>query len=65
MARVSPIEFFRQVQAETKKVVWPTTRETMLTTFMVVAMTVILSVFFLGLDTAFSAIVKALLSLLA
>ncbi len=65
MARVSPMAFFRQVQAETKKVVWPTTRETLLTTFMVVAMTVILSIFFLGLDTAFSAIVKALLSLLA
>ncbi len=64
MARLSPVEFIRQVQVERKKIVWPTSRETMLTTVMVVAMTVILSLFFLGLDSAFSAIVKALLSLL-
>jgi preprotein translocase subunit SecE len=65
MARVNPGEFIRQVRAETAKVVWPTTRETMMTTLMVVLMTVILAVFFLGLDSAFSAIVQALLSLLA
>ena len=64
MARVSPAEFIRQVQAETRKVVWPTTRETLMTAVMVVLMTVILAIFFLGLDSAFSAIVQALLSLL-
>jgi len=65
MARVTPGEFIRQVRAETAKVVWPTTRETMITTLMVILMTVILAVFFLGLDSAFSAIVQALLSLLS
>jgi len=64
VARVSPGEFIRQVRAETAKVVWPTTRETMMTTLMVVIMTTVLGIFFLGLDTAFSAIVQALLSLL-
>lgn len=65
MARVTPGEFIRQVRAETAKVVWPTTRETITTTIMVIIMTVILAIFFLGLDSAFSAIVQALLSLLA
>lgn len=65
MARVTPGEFIRQVRAETAKVVWPTTRETMITTLMVIIMTVVLAIFFLGLDSAFSAIVQALLSLLA
>jgi preprotein translocase subunit SecE len=64
MARVNPGEFIRQVRAETAKVVWPTTRETMMTTLMVVIMTVVLAIFFLGLDSGFSAIVQALLSLL-
>jgi preprotein translocase subunit SecE len=61
VARTSPGEFVRQVQAETKKVVWPTSRETMTTTLMVVLMTSMLAVFFFGLDSLFSAIVQFLL----
>jgi preprotein translocase subunit SecE len=64
VARGSPGEFIRQVQAETKKVVWPTGRETMMTAVMVLIMTSVLAIFFLGIDSAFSAIVKSLLSLL-
>ena len=65
MAKTSPGEFVRQVQAETKKVVWPSSRETMMTAFMVVLMTTVLGIFFFGLDSAFSAVVKALLSLVS
>ena len=65
MAKTSPGEFVRQVQAETKKVVWPSNRETMMTAVMVVLMTTILGIFFFGLDSAFSAVVKALLSLVS
>jgi preprotein translocase subunit SecE len=64
VAKVNPGEFFRQVRAETAKVVWPTRRETMMTALMVVIMTTILGLFFFGVDSAFSAIVKALLGLL-
>jgi preprotein translocase subunit SecE len=63
VAKTTPGEFIRQVRAETAKVVWPTSRETMMTAVMVVIMTVVLAVFFFGLDSAFSAVVKALLSL--
>ena len=57
-------EFFRQVQAETRKVAWPTRKETVTTGIMVVLMTLILSIFFFAVDTVFSRIVQALLSTL-
>lgn len=62
MARTSPGEFFRQVRAETAKVVWPTRKETVMTAVMVVIMTTILGLFFFGVDSAFSALVRFLLS---
>ena len=65
MAKVNPGEFIRQVRAETGKVVWPTRRETVTTAIMVILMTVLLGVFFFGVDQVFSRIVRALLSLLA
>ena len=63
MAKTTPIEFIRQVQAETRKVVWPTRRETIMTGVMVMIMTLILAIFFFVIDTGFDAIVKFLLSL--
>jgi preprotein translocase subunit SecE len=63
VAKTTPIEFIRQVQAETKKVVWPTRRETLMTGVMVVIMTTILALFFLGVDSFFNAVVSALLKL--
>ena len=63
MAKTTPIEFIRQVRAETAKVVWPTRRETIMTGVMVMIMTVLLGVFFLGIDTLFDSIVRGLLSL--
>jgi len=63
VAKVNPGEFIRQVRAETAKVVWPTSRETVMTTVMVLIMTTILALFFFGIDTVFSRIVQALLSL--
>ena len=65
MARTSPGEFVRQVQAEAKKVVWPTGRETMMTTLMVIIMCVVLALFFFALDSAFSGIVQFLLGFVA
>ena len=65
MARTSPGEFFRQVRAETAKIVWPTRRETLMTAMMVVIMTTLLGLFFFGVDSAFSAIVKFLLTFIS
>ncbi|MFN7030502.1 MAG: preprotein translocase subunit SecE [Sphingopyxis sp.] len=63
MAKTSPAEFINQVRAEAKKIVWPTGRETVQTTIMVLIMTTILALFFFGVDTVFSAIVSWLTSL--
>jgi preprotein translocase subunit SecE len=65
VAKTSPGEFIRQVRAETSKVVWPTRKETMTTAIMVLIMTTLLALFFFGVDSAFSAIVQFLLSLLS
>ena len=65
MARVNPGEFLRQVRAESAKIVWPSRKETMTTALMVVIMTALLALFFFGVDSAFSAIVQALLGLLS
>jgi preprotein translocase subunit SecE len=63
MAKSSPGEFIRQVRTEVGKVVWPTRAETTQTAIMVLIMTIILAVFFLGVDAIFHGIVQALLSL--
>ncbi|MFT4026775.1 MAG: preprotein translocase subunit SecE [Novosphingobium sp.] len=61
--RTSPGEFVRQVQAESRKVVWPTRQETVTTAIFVGIMMVILAVFFLGVDSLFGEAVTLLLSL--
>ncbi len=63
MAKINPGEFMRQVQAEARKVVWPTRQETVTTAIFVGVMMVILAVFFLGIDTLFGEAVRWLLSL--
>jgi preprotein translocase subunit SecE len=61
----SPAEFVRQVQTESKKIAWPTGGETVRMTIMVLIMTTILSVFFLGVDQVLGRTVKFLLGLAA
>ena len=56
-------EFVNQVRAETSKVVWPTRDETIRTAIFVFIMMVVLSLFFLGIDSVFNAVVKFLLTL--
>lgn len=63
MAKVNPGEFIRQVRAESSKVVWPTWPDTVRTAIMVLIMTTILGLFFLGVDTVFNGIVGWLLGL--
>jgi len=65
VAKTSPGEFVQQVRADTKKVVWPTRKETVTTTIMVGIMTMLLGVFFFGVDQIFSRIVRLLLSTLS
>ncbi len=63
MAKTSPTEFVKQVQTEARKIVWPSGRETIMTGVMVMIMTTLLGVFFLGIDSIFDFIVNSLLRL--
>ena len=63
MAKINPGEFMRQVQAEGRKVVWPSRQETVTTAIFVAILMFILAIFFLGVDTLFGAVVRWLLSL--
>lgn len=50
MARTNPLQFIQQVRAEVSKVVWPTRRETTVTTIMVFIMATIAAMFFFLID---------------
>jgi preprotein translocase subunit SecE len=61
--KTSPGEFMRQVQAEARKVYWPSRQETVTTAIFVGVMMVLLALFFLGIDSLFGMVVRWLLSL--
>jgi preprotein translocase subunit SecE len=46
----NPFQFLQQVRAEASKVVWPSRRETAVSTVMVIAMAFIAAIFFLAAD---------------
>ncbi|MFO6446246.1 preprotein translocase subunit SecE [Erythrobacter sp. NE805] len=62
--KTSPGEFFNQVKAETNKIAWPTWEETYRTAIFVFIFMLILAVFFLGIDSLFGMVVRALIGLL-
>jgi preprotein translocase subunit SecE len=63
MARTNPFEFLQQVRTEVAKVTWPTRRETVITTIMVLAMSVAAALFFLAADWILSSLVTLVLGL--
>ena len=50
MAKINPAQFIREVRQEVAKVTWPTRKETLITTGLVLAMSALASVFFLVVD---------------
>jgi preprotein translocase subunit SecE len=62
--KTSVAEFVNQVRAETAKIVWPTREETVRTAIFVFIFMMMLSVFFLGIDTLFGMVVRAAIGLL-
>jgi len=49
-SKINPLTFLQQVRAEVAKVVWPTRKETMVTTVMVLIMVFLAAMFFLAVD---------------
>lgn len=50
----NPFKFIQEVRNETAKVTWPTRRETVISTIMVLIMVLIASIFFFTVDQIFS-----------
>ena len=50
MAKTNPVEFIQEVREEASKITWPTRKETMITTVMVMIMVALAAVFFLAAD---------------
>ncbi len=49
-SKTNPLTFLQQVRAEVSKVVWPSRKETMITTGMVLIMVFVAALFFLAVD---------------
>lgn len=63
MAKIAPIEFFKQVRSEAKKVVWPTRKETSTSAIAVFVMVTIASIFLFLADQLISMLVRFLFGL--
>ena len=61
MAKTNPFEFFQQVRQETRKVTWPTRRETVITTIMVLILSAVAALFFLGVDAVLKWVIDLIL----
>lgn len=60
MVKTSPIQFFRQVKQEVKKVTWPAKKDVMRATLMVIIIVALASTLFFFVDMFFGAIVSAI-----
>ena len=59
----NPLKFFQEVKQEAFKVSWPTGKETMQGTLMVITMAIIASLFFLLLDQILKFFLDIILSI--
>ena len=59
----NPLKFIQEVKQEAFKVTWPTGKETLQGTLMVVAMAIIASLFFLLLDQVLKFLLEMLLKI--
>ena len=60
---INPLKFIQGVKQEAFKVTWPTSKETLQGTLMVVAMAIIASIFFLLLDQVLKFLLEILLKM--
>ena len=58
-----PLQFIQEVRQEATKVTWPTRRETMITTGLVILMVILASLFFLAVDEVLQFVVRFVLNI--
>ena len=59
----NPLKFIQEVKQEAFKVTWPTGKETMQGTLMVVAMAIVASLFFLLIDQILKSLLQLVLNI--
>ncbi len=59
----NPLRYLQQVRNEVSKIVWPTRKETLTTTFMVFVMSALVALFFFVIDTITSNVLDIILKL--
>ncbi|HZS82173.1 MAG TPA: preprotein translocase subunit SecE [Stellaceae bacterium] len=63
MAKTTPAKFFQEVRQEVSRVTWPTRKETLVTTAMVLVMVFFAALFFFVVDQVMSQAVRFVLGL--
>ncbi len=61
--KVSPIQFFRQVRQEVKKITWPSKKEVTQVTTVVLFIVTLAAIFFFAVDVVLAWVVKLILGL--
>jgi preprotein translocase subunit SecE len=59
LAKLDPVQFVREVRSEVAKVTWPSRKETLITTGLVLAMSGLAAVFFLVADQLIALAMRA------
>ncbi|MBO7244876.1 MAG: preprotein translocase subunit SecE [Alphaproteobacteria bacterium] len=59
--KVSMAQFVRQVKQEVTKITWPTRKETMQGSIIVIVMSVLIALFLFFIDMIFAGIIQAIL----
>ena len=62
-SKTNPIQFLQQVRAEATKITWPSRRETMISTVMVLAFAFIAAIFFFAADQLMAIAVELILGI--
>ena len=62
MAKAGPLEFFRQIKLEAKKVTWPSRKETTVSTISVFIMVLIAATFLYFSDQVIAYVVRLIMS---
>ena len=60
---LNPAKFAREVRQEAKRVIWPTRRETMISTAMVMVLALVASVFFVVMDSLIGLVIQRVLGI--
>jgi len=57
------VEFFRETRREIAKVTWPTRKETVMTTVLIVAMALLAGIFFFFVDYALGFVISRIIGM--